>query len=149
MIPYLVAAIKQQQQDIEFMQAEIANLGSANGGGNRHSHGIKDEGEVGGQGNSSSIDVELRNSKSIILQQNVPNPFAEQCTIAYFITEEVKKAQIFFYDSKGMILKIVDINEKGAGQINVFAADLSSGNYTYTLIADERVIATKKMVKTN
>ncbi|MEO8088413.1 MAG: hypothetical protein ABI763_16455, partial [Bacteroidota bacterium] len=67
--------------------------------------------------------------------------------ISYFITDDVKKAQIFFYDNKGTILKVVGLNEKGAGQINVFAADLSSGNYTYMLVADGNVIQTKTMVK--
>ena len=50
---------------------------------------------------------------------------------------------------KGTILKTVDINETGEGQINVFAAGLSSGNYTYTLVADGKVIDSKKMLKTN
>jgi hypothetical protein len=59
----------------------------------------------------------------------------------------VKQAQIFFYDNKGTILKTVDINEKGSGQVNVYAADLSSGQYKYTLIADGKVIETKTMVK--
>lgn len=48
-----------------------------------------------------------------------------------------------------MILKSIEINEKGEGQINVFAADLSSGTYTYSLIADGKLIETKKMVKMN
>lgn len=143
LIPYLIAAIKQQQQDMESMQAQLATCCSSN---ERH-------GRTGGdgeeEGNSSTIDVELKNAKSIILNQNVPNPFAEQTIITYFLTDDVKKAQIFFYDNKGIILKMVDLNDKGAGQLNVYAADLSSGNYTYSLVADGKVVDTKKMVKTN
>ena len=41
----------------------------------------------------------------------------------------------------------VNVDEKGAGQLNVFAEDLSSGNYSYTLIADGKVVETKTMVK--
>ena len=85
--------------------------------------------------------------RAIILNQNVPNPFAEQTTIRYFIPDEVNRAQIFFYDNNGDILKVVDLNVKGAGQLNVFAADLGSGMYTYSLIADGKVIETKKMIK--
>ncbi len=147
-IPFLIAAVKEQEQTIEAMQAEIATL---NGGGNRQNHhsGEEENSSDEEQGTRSSIDVELQNAKSIILNQNVPNPFAEQTTITYFLTDDVKKAQMFFYDNKGTILKTVDINEKGEGQINVFAADLSSGNYTYTLVADGKVMDTKKMIKTN
>lgn len=140
-IPFLIAAVKEQHQTIQAMQAQLDNCCNA---GNRQSNPNNSE-----QGNSSFIDVELKNSKSIILNQNVPNPFAEQTTISYFLTDDVRKAQIFFYDSKGVILKIVDINEKGAGQLNVYASDLSSGNYTYSLIADGKLVETKKMVKTN
>lgn len=122
------------------MQAQLSNCC---GGGNRNSN------TDGEHGNFTSLDVELKNAKSIILNQNVPNPFAEQTTISYFLTDDVKKAQIFFYDNQGVILKIVDVNEKGAGQLNVYAADLSSGSYTYSLIADGKLIETKKMVKTN
>jgi hypothetical protein len=141
LIPFLIAAVKEQQQTIEEMQALIANLG---GGGNRQGRPGDNEGE---QGNRNSIDVELQNAKSIILNVAVPNPFAEHTVITYFITDDVSKAQIMFYDNTGNILKTVDVNEKGAGQINVFAHDLSSGIYSYSLIADGKLIETKKMVK--
>lgn len=153
-IPYLIQNAKEQNQKIDslisvdsLLDARLTNLEGIVAGccsSQRHSNP-----GGGDQGNSSMIDVELKNAKTIILNQNVPNPFAEQTTITYFITDDVKKAQIMFYDNKGTVLKIVDINEKGAGQINVYAADLSSGNYTYTLIADGKVIDTKKMIKTN
>lgn len=136
-IPYLIQGLKEQQEKIDAMQSQIDNCCNT---GNRHTNPTDNEG-------GSSIDINLQNVKAIILNQNVPNPFAEQTTITYFIPDEVKKAQIFFYDTKGTILKIVDVEEKGAGQLNVFAEDLSSGNYTYTLIADGRIVETKKMVK--
>ena len=128
------------------LQAELDSCCSR-GHGHGHGHGNSrtinpNDGESG-----NNIDVKLSNTKAIILDQNVPNPFAEQTTISYFIPDEVSDAQIFFYDNNGTVLKMVDINEKGSGELNVFAADLSSGIYTYTLIADGKVIETKKMVK--
>lgn len=39
------------------------------------------------------------------------------------------------------------VTERGDGQLNVFGQDLSSGLYTYSLVADGQLIATKKMVK--
>ena len=140
-IPFLVAGMQEQQKMIESLKAEVTTLKSTH---NQPGNGEGDEEE---QRQSDAIDVQLSNSKAIVLNQNVPNPFAEQTSISYFITDEVKKAQLFFYDNKGTILRIVDINEKGAGQLNIFAADLSSGNYTYTLIADGKVIETRTMIK--
>lgn len=95
----------------------------------------------------SVLNLELTDGESIILEQNVPNPFAEQTTINYTIPETVAKAQIHFYNQNGQLINTIDIDERGNGQINVFASDLSSGIYTYTLVADGQVVATKRMVK--
>lgn len=94
------------------------------------------------------IDVELSDKDIIVLNQNVPNPFAEQTTIAYNVPEKSGFAQIIFNDMKGQIIKVVDIKAKGKGQLNVFANDLSTGMYTYSLYVDGKLIDTKKMVKT-
>jgi hypothetical protein len=94
------------------------------------------------------LNVTLDNSQSIVLGQNVPNPFAEQTVIEYYIPEAVNQAQIIFYNQPGQIIKTVNIEEMGNGRLTVFGNDLSTGIYTYTLIADGQVIATKKMMKT-
>lgn len=95
----------------------------------------------------AQLSVYLSNKEAIILDQNVPNPFAEQTTINFSIPETVQKAQIQFFDGMGKLLKVVDIRERGLGSITVFGSDLSSGTYMYTLVADGVNVATKKMVK--
>ncbi len=91
--------------------------------------------------------ITLNTVQSIVLNQNVPNPFAEQTVISYSIPESVQKANILFYDSNGKMINNVEIKERGNSQLNVFANDLSTGIYTYTLVADGQIVATKKMVK--
>lgn len=97
----------------------------------------------------NQLEIILKDEKSIVLEQNVPNPFAEQTVINYYIPSTVQKAQIHFYNLEGQLINTVEVNEFGNGQLKVFGSDLSSGTYTYTLVADGKVIATKKMVKTN
>ncbi|MBS1647671.1 MAG: hypothetical protein JST67_10055 [Bacteroidetes bacterium] len=46
----------------------------------------------------------------------------------------------------GRQIKTVDVT-KGKGQLNVYANDLTSGAYSYTLIVDGKIIDTKKMIK--
>ena len=46
-----------------------------------------------------------------------------------------------------MLIKTVELTERGAGQIIVYGGDLSSGVYTYTLVADGQIVSSKKMVK--
>ena len=95
----------------------------------------------------AAINVNLSDRNSIILNQNVPNPFAESTTITFSIPTSVQKAQIHFYDGQGKLINSVDIIERGNGQLNVFANDLSTGVYTYSLVADGQIVSTKRMVK--
>ena len=95
----------------------------------------------------NQMDVELSDKDAIVLNQNVPNPFAEQTTITYNVPSSVGKAQLLFYNNAGQIIQTVDIKTRGKGEINVFAADLSSGMYHYTLVADGQVVDSKKMVR--
>lgn len=95
----------------------------------------------------NQLNINLSDKNIIVLNQNVPNPFAEQTTITYNVPEKYGYAQIIFSTIDGKIIKAVDITKKGRGQLNVFASDLSSGMYTYSLVVDGKTIDTKKMVK--
>lgn len=95
----------------------------------------------------SQLAVTLSTRNAIVLDQNVPNPFAEQTVINFSIPATVLKAQIHFYDGNGKLIQSVDIAERGSGSLNVFGSDLSKGIYTYTLVADGQIVATKKMIK--
>lgn len=131
----MIKAIQEQKRTIDSMKTVMAACcsGSAK--------------SATGSGGISAIDVELSDAEAIVLNQNVPNPFAEQTTISYNIPKNVGTAQILFYDISGRQIKSVDITKKGKGQLNVFANDLSNGIYSYTLIADGKIIETRKMVK--
>lgn len=95
----------------------------------------------------AAIHIELNNLDIAVLNEAAPNPFAEQTTISFYIPEKSAKAQMLFYSGNGVLIKSVDIAKRGSGQIYVFANDLSSGMYTYTLVVDGKVIDTKKMIK--
>lgn len=103
---------------------------------------------VSDQGKISSIDVELTAANVVVLEQNSPNPFAEHTLIKYSIPEDVGFAQMLFFDKVGRIIKTVDIKERGAGVVNVYAETLSAGTYSYSLIVDGKVFETKQMIKT-
>lgn len=99
------------------------------------------------QSETTQMDVELNDAQTIVLQQNLPNPFAERTSISYYLPDNTGKAQILFYNSQGKLIQSADIIQKGKGTLNVFASDLSNGIYTYTLVVDGKIIETKKMVK--
>ncbi len=118
-----------------------------NGTGNRSIQNNNSNGSTGDNKNVGSINVELNNVNAIVLNDAVPNPFAEQTVIGYNIPANFNSAQILFYDSNGQLIKSVDIKTAGKGQLNVFANDLTNGIYSYTLIVDGKIIATKRMIR--
>jgi len=90
-------------------------------------------------------------SKSIVafvpsLEQNAPNPFNNSTTIHYILPQKFTNAQIVITDNAGKAVKQINISGAGKGRINVDAATLSSGAYTYSLIVEEKIIGTKKMI---
>lgn len=91
--------------------------------------------------------VTLENLKAIVLDQNVPNPFAESTVINYHIPQDITNAKLMFYDMNGRIINEVTINERGNGMLTVYGQNLESGIYTYSLLTDGKLVMTKKMVK--
>ncbi|MFA5782364.1 MAG: T9SS type A sorting domain-containing protein, partial [Bacteroidales bacterium] len=164
LVPVLVGAIKEmnttnQQKDsvignlndrltqLEALVTQCCNAGSKSLPGNPCLPAGRDNDNGNDNDKMNIYEVELANGRAVVLDQNVPNPFAENTTITYFIPDDVASAQIIFTDNTGRILKTIDINEKGKGMLKVYAQDLSSGIYSYTLVADGKTIDSKKMIK--
>ena len=157
LIPLLIAGMQEQQAELDEKDSIIASINNRldlieqclNNAGicnaNFHTPEQITEGEQ--QRVAQSIAIELRDGESIVLEQNVPNPFAERTVIDYNIPSYVGKAEIYFYDARGILVNSVSIPARGAGHLNVYAADLSTGIYSYSLIADGKVVSTKKMMK--
>jgi hypothetical protein len=133
MVPVLLEAIKEQQAQMNAQQKQIDELKAGQTTAMRIT--------------PPSIPVSLSDNNSIVLNQNVPNPFAESTTITYNITSDFGKAQIIFSTDEGKVIKTVDITAKGPGSLTVFADDLSHGIYTYTLVVDGKTISSYKMIK--
>jgi Chaperone of endosialidase len=136
LIPILVKGMQEQQAKIDELQAQLNSCCIASA----------DIRSMPSDENVVAQEIRLSN-QSIVLNQNVPNPFAEQTTISYSINEDFSKAQILFYDANGRLIQVTDIAGKGFGQLNIFADDLTTGVYSYALVVDGKVIETKKMVK--
>ena len=82
----------------------------------------------------------------IVLNQNSPNPFTDRTVISYFIPQDIKQAQLLIYDGMGILIKKVDIKTKGSGSITLYGSNLRKGLYSYGIIADGKLIDTKKMI---
>ena len=142
-IAILIRSVQQLQEQNEKQDSVIRLLTAAmNLGGNKSNGSGSNPDRIVYQSGITLSDGDI-----IVLNQNVPNPFSEQTSITYNIPSGIGVARIMFYNSKGQLIKVSDITTRGQGRLIVYASDLSTGMYTYTLVADDKVIDTKKMMK--
>ena len=85
-------------------------------------------------------------SDDTYLGQNHPNPFFDRTTISYVLPENIQSARIEFHDVTGRIIKTVEIEGRGEGEIIIYADYLSRGVYTYHMIVDGMAGEMKKML---
>jgi len=123
----LVNAVKEQQELINNLQAQLDEL--------------KDQINTQ-EGNQSVV---LEGKGEAFLSQNSPNPYSDMTTIKYELPQNATSGKVQFFDMLGQLIKTVDISDK-VGTIEVSAQDLPSGTYSYSLIVDNRRMATKKMI---
>lgn len=142
----LSQTLEHQNQRLDEILNRLEQCCTATFEGNRT--GQINQNDNGTEKNSefNSLKVELSNSNQIVLNQNEPNPFKDKTTIRYTIPNEVKQAEIIFFDQKGSIIKTILIESRGTSQLEVYSSNLSVGTYSYSLVADGISIDTKKMV---
>lgn len=95
------------------------------------------------QGNSTSLRAATLTDAAV--EQNNPNPFANNTTINYTLPLKYSSAQIVITDKGGKTLKQINISGSGAGSVKIDASNLSIGVYSYALMVDGRIISTRQM----
>lgn len=91
----------------------------------------------------SSADEDLT---LLSLGQNKPNPFGKATSIAVSVPEDVRTAFLYVYNLNGNKVAQVDITARGESSISFSASNLSDGMYLYSLIADGKVVETRRMI---
>jgi trimeric autotransporter adhesin len=80
------------------------------------------------------------------LYQNNPNPFSISTEIKIALPETTSQASIVIYNLEGKQLKDLRVEDRGTTALKVSATDLKPGMYLYTLIADGKVVDTKRLI---
>lgn len=155
-IALLMGGMQEQQRSLDSLKTKTSNQDSINASLQTQITQLmgmiteccnSNNGNHNGNHSMSNINIDLNDGQTIVLEQNVPNPFAEQTIINYFLPDNTSKAQMLFYNAGGKLIQSVELSQKGKGSLTVFASDLSNGIYTYTLVVDGKVVETKKMLK--
>jgi hypothetical protein len=83
------------------------------------------------------------------LEQNFPNPFNQSTTIRYTLPETFRSARILITTSSGRVFKQIPVSGSGANSITIEAGTFATGIYYYSLILDDTLVDTKRMIVTN
>ncbi|MDH3244437.1 MAG: tail fiber domain-containing protein [Saprospiraceae bacterium] len=143
----LVNAVKEQQKLLVEKEERIKDLENKFEELERRMEGLE----------SSNANISERLNKGSIsltkfdvaeLDQNNPNPFSGSTTITYVIPSNSVAASINIYSIEGHLIKSVNLDHIGKGQLTVNAFDFPTGIYTYDLVIDNVKVETKKMVLT-
>jgi hypothetical protein len=135
LIPVLVEAVKEQKAQINALTSLL----------NKSNSGTM---KVGANTTNEITETEIDALTYPVLYQNVPNPFNSTTTIGFSLPTSVGSAIVYVYDMNGTQLKSYPISERGKGTITIQGSVFSAGMYLYALIADGKVIDTKRMILT-
>ena len=151
LIAVLVEAIKEQQMQIENLSEQIAACcqGSPNYLPPKDLDNNDGQEEVEmGYDNSSTDENTLHGIEKAKLFQNTPNPFSVNTEISFDIPDNSTSAKLLIHDMQGAELKSYVIATKGNGQVIIQGSELPAGMYMYTLLVNNRIVDTKKMILT-
>lgn len=95
---------------------------------------------------STSIGEATTDVDVVRMDQNTPNPFSESTVIKLNIPQSTTTANILIYDLNGKQIDKVSVDERGETNVTVYASNLESGMYIYSLILDGKVTVTRKMI---
>ncbi len=128
-IPLIIETLKKQEEVIANQSVEIGEL----------------KRKIDVLNNSSSTSKNTIN----ILYQNSPNPFVQNTTIQYYLSETAKSATMYIYTVQGDVAdKFVVSNAMGLNTVN-YSSSLKPGIYTYLLLVDGIESGTKRMIISN
>ena len=99
--------------------------------------------------NNGMVEVSINNvSNTILLGQNIPNPFDNSTLIPFRIPADCHDASIAIAETAtGKIIHLIPVSCTET-QLSFDAGSLASGNYSYSLYVDGKLVETKQMVLT-
>ena len=132
LIPMMLKVMQQQLVKLEQQQVEIERL----------------QRNESAQHNAPARPQEIINEGVAVLFQNTPNPFTENTEIAFYLPPSVTNAMLCVYDMNGKQLSQNVITQRGSSVFVVNGNQYGAGMYLYSLIADNQLVATKRMILT-
>ncbi len=126
-IALLTKGMQEQQQQIEKLQQQVEYLTQNSSA-------------------ATGINTTGHAEPGFTLSQNRPNPFSHEAVIEYAIPSGISNAYIAVYDLAGKQMASFPIDQKERAAITITSEKLAAGVYIYSIIADGRLSASKRLV---
>jgi len=127
LVPLLLRSIQELKQELDVVK----------GSGSRMTRSLSND----------DWDSQTEEVTGNVLYQNTPNPFKEQTTIRFSLSDDVRDAAICIFDLSGKMLKKVPISS-GETSVSINGWELGEGMFLYTLMVGGQEIDTKRMIIT-
>jgi len=93
----------------------------------------------------TAVGLAKLDAKNFILSNTVPNPATNNTTVKYNFASQPSKASLKVFNMVGVMVKEIELEGlDGKAQIDV--SNLSDGLYFYSLVVNDKIISTKKLV---
>ena len=100
----------------------------------------------------AQLDSKTENNSDVNSQatlfQNTPNPFDSESEIKMTLPDNVGMVSVMIYNLEGKQMKNIHVANRGDVTVKISGSELSAGMYLYSLIADGKIVDTKRMVLT-
>jgi trimeric autotransporter adhesin len=98
-------------------------------------------------GTTTGVDqINSGNTTGFSMSQNEPNPFTHETIVKYTLPKQVSSAYMAVYDLSGKQVTTFAINQLNSTSITITSEKLAAGIYIYSIIADGKVMDSKRMI---
>jgi hypothetical protein len=95
---------------------------------------------------TTGFNTPTKEANEFSMSQNEPNPFNGETRINYVIPANATNSYLAVYDLSGKQIKTIPITEKGQSFITVSSEKLAAGIYIYSVVADGKIVDSKRMI---
>lgn len=131
LIPVLISAMQEQQKLIKDQQLQLSEQKQL----------INQLSQKAGM----STGLNQPEAEGFYMEQNEPNPFSGSAVIRYNLPQSISNAHMAVYDLSGKQITTLQL-QKGESSLTISSDQLAAGMYMYSIVADGKVLDTKRMV---
>lgn len=88
---------------------------------------------------------EAATNNNIVLQ-NSPNPFSTTTAINYQLPLNTKTASIHIFDIAGRVIQSIPLQNLNSGTVHFNTNEFNNGMYLYSLVVNDKIVMTNKML---